>query len=563
MNEPALLELFTCLRKAGFPLGLAEYHLLLESINAGFGTRDRTELAQLCCAIWVKSQREEQIFHDYFNQIIPERLEADFFESKTEDISSKTNQQEQPTFKRRKTARIRRLIILGLATCVVAIGSAFLLKKESQVNTLSFSGTNFIFPSFTVNIGEKAAQIKITRTGSRYGAVSAELNVGKNCRPNEPKDTSLVSDTPQVVQFKDGELGEKTLLIPISNAGKTDFFQKQITLCLIDPQGKVQLGYPNQAILVIQNKDYLNNLLYYSEYLNLLLIIFTCIILLLVAWKMWKIQHTVSFADDAIIPETYTNLPKTMLSPEVMRTTADEIQVAKAIRRSSDNQLSEFPLIVNDLPVTHRQMKQGWRYLRQFSREGPPIELDMEATIQQVAQYGVLLNPVLVPRRTNRIELLLLIDGDGSMVPFHHLSQELADTALRGGRFSRVRVYYFHNCPDEYLYRDRYHLEAESIDDCLSNLPKARTVCLIFSDAGAARGGFNSRRRRLTKFFLKELRQYVRYITWLNPVPRDRWETTTAHDIAALVPMFEVNRQEFYKAINVLRGRHQPLGEVS
>ncbi len=132
---------------------------------------------------------------------------------------------------------------------------------------------------------------------------------------------------------------------------------------------------------------------------------------------------------------------------------------------------------------------------------------------------------------------------------------------MRGGRFSRVRVYYFHNCPDEYLYRDPYHLEAESIDDCLSNLPKAKTVCLIFSDAGAARGGFSSRRRRLTKFFLKELGQYVRYITWLNPVPRDRWKTTTAHDIAALVPMFEVNRQEFYRAIDALRGRHYIFGE--
>ncbi|MEH2125898.1 VWA domain-containing protein [Nostoc sp.] len=565
MNDPALLELFTCLRKAGFPLGLAEYHLLLESINAGFGTRDRTALAQLCCAIWVKSQREEEIFQDYFNQIIPDRLEADFFQGETEKTNSTDtevtpNQNKKQPSKKYKTARIIPFLVLGLATCVVAIGSAFLLKKESQVNTLSFSGTNFIFPSFTVNIGEKAAQIKITRTGSRDGEVSAELNVGKNCRPDEPNDTSPVSDTPQVVQFKDGELGEKTLLIPISNAGKTDFFQKQIPLCLIDPRGKVQLGYPNQAILLIQNNDYLNKILY-SEYLNLLLIIFTCIILLLVAWKMWKIQQTASFADEAIIPESYTNLPKTMLSPEVIRTMADEIQVVKAIRQL-DDQLSElFPLIVNNLPVTHRQMKQGWRYLRQFSREGPPTELDMEATIQQVAQHGVLLNPVLVPRRTNRIELLLLIDQDGSMVPFHHLCQELADTALRGGRFSRVRVYYFHNCPDEYLYRDRYHLEAESIDDCLSNLPKARTVCLIFSDAGAARGGFSSRRRRLTKFFLKELRQYVRYTTWLNPVPRDRWQTTTAHDIAALVPMFEVNRQEFYKAINVLRGRHQPLGE--
>jgi uncharacterized protein with von Willebrand factor type A (vWA) domain len=575
VNDPALLELFTCLRKAGFPLGLAEYHLLLESINAGFGTRDHTALAQLCCALWVKSQREEQIFQDYFDQIIPNRLEQDFFLGETEDTNSIAHQPEQPYLKRRKTSRIRRFLILGLATCVVAIGGAIFLNKdipkpEPRVSSLAFSVIPFFSPNFTVDISEKTAHVKVIRTGNKHGAVSAKLNIGYiKCYPEtidafestvtdltESRATSLVINNPQVVQFADGEVGEKTILIPIVNNDNADFLQEIVTLCLTNPQGGAKLGEQNRVPLIIQNKNY-----WLPEILELLLISFTCIILLLVGWKLWKIRQTASPTDKALIHETYTNLPKTMLSPEVIRTMADEIQVTKAIRQS-DDQLSElFPLIVNDLPVTHRQMKQGWRYLRQFSREGPPIELDMEATIQQVAQHGVLLNPVLVPRRTNRIELLLLIDRDGSMVPFHHLSQELADTALRGGRFSRVRVYYFHNCPDKYLYRDRYHLEAELIDDCLSNLPKDRTVCLIFSDAGAARGGFSSRRRRLTKFFLKELRQYVRYITWLNPVPRDRWETTTAHEIAALVPMFEVNRQEFYRAIDVLRGRHQPLGE--
>ncbi|WP_414568322.1 hypothetical protein [Nostoc sp. CCY 9925] len=576
MNDPALLELFTCLQKAGFPLGLAEYHLLLEAINAGFGTRDRTSLAQLCSAIWVKSQREEQIFQDYFNQIIPERLEEEFFSKETKennstDIESIPIQKKQLTPKKYNTARIILFLVLGLAGCVIAIGSTFILKKfitakdtESHISTLAFSNSFILDPSltyFTVDINEKAAHIKITRTGRNHGTVSAELNVGKNCLPDEPNytlqldDVHQVNDSPQIIRFEGGKTGEKTIFLPIFNDGKNDFFQKYIRLCLTKPQGKVQLGNPKKAVLVVQNKDYLSKVLH-SENLELLLIISTCIILLLVVWKMWKNRQTASSRDEALIPETYANLPKTMLSPEVIRTMADEIQVAKAIRQS-DNRLSElFPLIVNDLRLTHRQMKQGWRYLRRFSRrEGPPIELDLAATIEQVAQYGILLNPVLVPRRTNRIELLLLIDRDGSMVPFHHLCEELVDTALRGGRFSQVRVYYFHNCPDEYLYRDRYHLEAQAIDDCLSNLPKARTVCLIFSDAGAARGRSNSRRRRLTKFFLKELGQYVRYTTWLNPVPRARWETTTAHDIAALVPMFELNRQEFYRAIDVLRGR--------
>ncbi|BAY25519.1 VWA containing CoxE family protein [Calothrix sp. NIES-2100] len=561
MNDPALLELFTCLREAGLPLGLAEYHLLLQAVHGGFGIRDRTALAQLCCALWVKSEREKQIFQDYFDQLIPEQI---FVKPELDNTDSTTNQQEQPISRKRETVKIRRFVLIGLTTCVVAIGSAFFLtqlnsRKSIGAGSLAFDGIPLITPHYIAKETDKTAKIKIIRTGGSQGAVSGTLTLSESNRLNT---------TPQKFLFPNGKT-EKIIEIPIVNNNKAEI-DRPITLSLTNIQGGAKLGAHKVAVLTIQDDDggiwaffanifpnlatIINNIAKYSEELW---IIAVCIILLVIVWNMWKIRQTTSSRDEAIVPQTYTNLPRTMLSPEVIRTMADEIQVAKTIRRS-DDQLSEFPLIVNDLLVTHRQMKQGWRYLRQFSREGPPIELDMEATIQQVAQHGVLLNPVLVPRRTNRIELLLLIDRDGSMVPFHHLSQELADTALRGGRFSQVRVYYFHNCPDEYLYRDRYHLEAESIDDCLSNLPKTRTVCLIFSDAGAARGGFSSRRRRLTKFFLKELGQYVRYITWLNPVPRDRWETTTAHEIAALVPMFEVNRQEFYRAVDVLRGRHQP-----
>jgi len=47
VNDPALLELFTCLREADLPLGLAEYYLLLEATHAGFGTRDRNALGKI------------------------------------------------------------------------------------------------------------------------------------------------------------------------------------------------------------------------------------------------------------------------------------------------------------------------------------------------------------------------------------------------------------------------------------------------------------------------------------------------------------------------------------
>ena len=77
----------------------------------------------------------------------------------------------------------------------------------------------------------------------------------------------------------------------------------------------------------------------------------------------------------------------------------------------------------------------------------------------------------------------------------------------------------------------------------------------IFSDAGAARGGYSEERYELTKEFLAQLKQRLRYIAWLNPMPRSRWLGTTAGEIARLVPMFEVSRLGLQDAIGVLRGR--------
>jgi uncharacterized protein with von Willebrand factor type A (vWA) domain len=76
---------------------------------------------------------------------------------------------------------------------------------------------------------------------------------------------------------------------------------------------------------------------------------------------------------------------------------------------------------------------------------------------------------------------------------------------------------------------------------------------MIFSDAGALRGGHNPQRVTLTAQFLAQLQPLVNQITWLNPVPRQRWLGTAAK-IATLVPMFELDRSGFQGAIDVLRG---------
>lgn len=251
-----------------------------------------------------------------------------------------------------------------------------------------------------------------------------------------------------------------------------------------------------------------------------------------------------------------TSIPH--LSPELTQIIEDEVQVAQAVRqvttRSEEIPQISFILSTEYFPVTERQMKQIWRYLRRPVREGAATELDVEATVNQIGCQGLLLHPVLVAPRVNRAEMLLLIDQDGSMVPFHALSRRLAQTALRGGRLGKAGIYYFHNCPIDYLYRDPYHQEAVLVSDIVNHVCSERTAVLIFSDAGAARGGLNEERYDLTKEFLGKLKQRVRYIAWLNPMPKKRWFGTTADEIARLVPMFEVSRRGLQDAIGVLRG---------
>lgn len=234
--------------------------------------------------------------------------------------------------------------------------------------------------------------------------------------------------------------------------------------------------------------------------------------------------------------------------PEVAVEMDDEVQLLKTITSE------QFFLSSDYLPLTKREMKQTWRYLRLPIREGPLVELDVTATIEKIIRDGFFLEPVLVPRRRNLVELVLLLDIDGSMVAFHPLGDRLKDTATRGGKLGASRVYYFHNCPVDYVYGKPGYSEAVRVEDMLSGLSANRVCMLIFSDAGAARGGYSEDRLQLTERFLRQCQQHLRYLVWVNPVPRERWARSTAGEIAKLIPMLECDRLGLQNAVKVLRG---------
>ncbi len=162
---------------------------------------------------------------------------------------------------------------------------------------------------------------------------------------------------------------------------------------------------------------------------------------------------------------------------------------------------------------------------------------------------------MLVAPRVNRVELTLLLDVDGSMVAFHRLGERLRLTAMRGGRLGRSHLYYFHNCPLDFLYCDRTRTDYERLDRVVAGLSPRHGAVVIFSDGGAARGGYSEERLRMTERFLGQLRSRVRYVVWVNPMPRERWGGTTAGAIALRVPMVGCDRAGLQRAMKILRGR--------
>jgi uncharacterized protein with von Willebrand factor type A (vWA) domain len=242
-------------------------------------------------------------------------------------------------------------------------------------------------------------------------------------------------------------------------------------------------------------------------------------------------------------------------------------------------------LMIPHYPLTFREVAQAWRRLRRFVRAGPSIELDVAATVELRSSTGVASRVVLTPRRRNVERLLLLIDRQGSMVPFHGFVDEVQEAIRQASGIERVAIFYFHDVPaqgaDETLLDragngifptlDAIHTEIHPLRDGLiytdaqlttpvelDQVLKTHafnTAVVLISDAGASRGSYDPVRLLDTAAFIKGLYEYRTRCVWLNPMPEERWAWSTAAQIARHVPMFSLDRSGLYRAINVLRGQ--------
>lgn len=299
-------------------------------------------------------------------------------------------------------------------------------------------------------------------------------------------------------------------------------------------------------------------------------------------WRWWLVYGTIAVTIGAVVTSLFFGfiLPRQLRLSSLKTFSTSSFRVTQETNDRNDNNsliaqpssyvgLKDSLLLRNDyLPVSQRQMTLIWRYLSRRNKGNALSAIDVEATIRSISYNGVISDFVYLPSLVSNSSLLLLIDRGGSMVPFEAFSMRIIDTARRGSSLNKLGVYYFQNYPaSNWKYPDDYLLEAaegisyvtQRISHILSKMSSSQTGCLIFSDAGAARGGINENRVLATQNFLSYVGKRVRNVVWLNPLPESRWFGTTAESIATQVSMVEANRAGIASAISVLRGQERRI----
>ena len=115
-----------------------------------------------------------------------------------------------------------------------------------------------------------------------------------------------------------------------------------------------------------------------------------------------------------------------------------------------DVQLSQRPfMLAPQFPLTYREIAQIWRHLRRPVRQGSLLEIDIEATVARRCRTGIPSPIALIPRRRNTARLLLLVDRQGSMTPFHSFCDVVCEAIQQAGKLEQLALYYFHDTPAE------------------------------------------------------------------------------------------------------------------
>jgi uncharacterized protein with von Willebrand factor type A (vWA) domain len=218
-----------------------------------------------------------------------------------------------------------------------------------------------------------------------------------------------------------------------------------------------------------------------------------------------------------------------------------------------------------DQTLDLRQTKVALRRLRQLTRTGPDIELDLDETVDETCRNAGEIELVFRPERKNDVRLLLLMDVGGTMDPYYQPVSRLL-TALHEERGLRdFKPYYFHNCPYEMLGTSAALLRKDAIPTGdLMRVFNPRWKVMIVGDAAMhpselldRHGNIDPRRATETRgiVWLHRIADYFDRCVWVNPDKPSMWnDTYTCRIVQRLFPMFHLSPDGIADAVQALVG---------
>jgi uncharacterized protein with von Willebrand factor type A (vWA) domain len=227
----------------------------------------------------------------------------------------------------------------------------------------------------------------------------------------------------------------------------------------------------------------------------------------------------------------------------------------------------EFKDFDGDVEIGTRNLKMALRRLREFTREGAPDELDLDATIDATARNAGLLDVKLRPERRNRARVLLFLDGGGSMDDHVDVVSQLFSAAR--AEFSRLETFYFHNCVYERVWRSNADRGYESVptEQLLRTYGRNHKL-IVVGDASmspyeltAPGGSVEHENAEPGMAWLRRLVERWPKAAWLNPVPESRWSwVDTIGPIRDVFDgrMYPLTLAGLERAMAELSGRRRP-----
>ena len=245
--------------------------------------------------------------------------------------------------------------------------------------------------------------------------------------------------------------------------------------------------------------------------------------------------------------------------------TGDMGRFRSALQVAGERNFKDFR---EDQVIDIRQFQVAFRKLRQYSSRVDTrlTELDIEGTVKETSDQAGLLHLVYEKPRKNTVKILLLMDSDGSMMPYSKLCNRLFQAVSQANHFKDLKVYYFHNCIYEHLYRTPLCKRNDWVDTdwVLSNLGEDYKVVLV-GDATMARselfmkGGnciLGMYNEELGIEWLKKFKRRYKNSIWLNPISEREWPyvygAETIEEISEVFPMFELTLDGLDKGIKKL-----------